>query len=109
MIYEINITEQADCDLRGIYEYIAFELLSPWNAARQLERLEECIIGLEEFPKKFPHYKKEPWYSRGLRIMPVDNYIVFYIPDDEARTVTVMRVMYNGRDVDKQLSQYTKM
>lgn len=46
MIYEINIMEQADCDLRGIYEYIAFELLSPWNAARQFERLEECIIGL---------------------------------------------------------------
>ena len=41
-----DMTEQADCDLRGIYEYIAFELLSPWNAAGQLERLEECIIGL---------------------------------------------------------------
>ena len=40
MIYEINITEQADTDLRGIYEYIAFELLSPENAAGQLERLE---------------------------------------------------------------------
>ena len=29
MIYEVIITEQADADLRGIYEYIAFELLSP--------------------------------------------------------------------------------
>lgn len=26
---ELIITEQADADLRGIYEYIAFELLSP--------------------------------------------------------------------------------
>lgn len=33
MIYELSITEQADADLRGIYEYIAFELLSPENAA----------------------------------------------------------------------------
>ncbi|MGN0319094.1 MAG: hypothetical protein ACI4E1_14290 [Lachnospira sp.] len=39
MIYEIIITAQADTDLRGIYEYIAFELLSPDNAAGQLERL----------------------------------------------------------------------
>ena len=40
---ELIITEQADADLRGIYEYITFELLSPENAARQLDRLEESI------------------------------------------------------------------
>lgn len=28
MIYEVITTNQADVDLRGIYEYIAFELLS---------------------------------------------------------------------------------
>lgn len=32
MIFDIQISEQADKDLRGIYEYIAFELLSPENA-----------------------------------------------------------------------------
>ena len=26
--YEVITTEQADCDLRGIYEYIAFEFSS---------------------------------------------------------------------------------
>lgn len=108
MTYEIIITEQADEDLRGIYEYIAFNLLSPDNAAGQLDRLEESIITLEEFPKKFRSYKKEPWYSRGLRVMPVDHYVVFYIPDEDAATVTIIRVMYDGRDIDKQLSQYTR-
>ena len=44
MIYEVTITEQANADLRKIYEYIAFELLSPENAAGQLDRLEENII-----------------------------------------------------------------
>ena len=105
MIYELIITEQADADLRGIYEYIAFELLAPENAARQLDRLEESIIRLEEFPLKFRMHDKEPWCSRGLRIMPVDNYLVFYIPDDDTKTVTVVRIMYNGRDVDTQLNQ----
>lgn len=41
MIYEIKITEQAGTDIRGIYEYIAFELLSPDNADGQLDRLEK--------------------------------------------------------------------
>ena len=108
MIYEIIMTEQADADLRGIYEYIAFELLAPENAAGQLDRLENHIIGLEEFPEKYRKYEKEPWHGRGLRIMPVDNYLVFYIPDKDAMVVTVIRVMYAGRDVDEQLKRYTE-
>ena len=107
MIYAVITTDQADADLRGIYEYIAFELLSPDNAARQLGRLEEHIVGLEEFPEKFRYYEKEPWHSRGLRVMPVDNYLVFYIPDNDAGIVTVIRVMYAGRDADCQLKEHT--
>lgn len=109
MIYEVIATDQADSDLRDIYEYIAFELLSPENARRQLDRLEENIIGLETFPEKFRAYEKEPWKSRGLRVMPVDHYLVFYIPDNDTRTVIVIRVMYEGRDVDNQLKNYTNM
>lgn len=109
MIYEVTTTEQAESDLRCIYEYIAFELLSPENAARQLDRLEEHIIGLETFPEKYRAYEKEPWKSRGLRVMPVDNYLVFYIPDMKTEIVTVIRVMYDGRDVDNQLMSHTKM
>jgi toxin ParE1/3/4 len=84
-------------------------LLSPDNAAGQLDRLEEHIIGLENFPEKFRAYGKEPWHSRGLRVMPVDNYLVFYIPDKEAGIVTVIRVMYAGRNVDDQLKNHTVM
>ena len=109
MIYEVTTTEQAESDLRGIYEYIAFELLSPENAAGQLDRLEEHILGLETFPEKYRAYEKEPWKSRGLRVMPVDNYLVFYIPDKETETVMVIRVMYDGRDVNNQLMSHTKM
>ena len=32
MKYDVTFTEQAENDLRGIFEYIAFELLSPENA-----------------------------------------------------------------------------
>jgi len=109
MIYEVTTTDQADTDLRGIYEYIAFELLSPDNAIGQLDRLEKNIMGLEEFPEKFRHYEKEPWHSRGLRIMPVDNYCVLYIPDTEKAVVTIIRVMYGRRDIEAQLQKYTKM
>jgi len=103
MTYEISMTPQAKNDLRGIYEYIAFALQSPQNAAGQLDRLEESIDSLKELPERFRIYDKEPWHSRNLRIMPVDNYLVFYIPNHEENIVTVIRVMYGERDVDRQL------
>lgn len=107
MIYEVITTAQAGSDLRGIYEYIAFELCSPENASGQLDRLEKHIMELENFPEKFRIYEKEPWHKRGLRVMPVDNYLVYYIFDKEAGIITVIRVMYAGRNVDKQLRDYT--
>lgn len=73
MIYEVEVSEQADSDLRGIFEYIAFELQSPKNAIEQLNRLEEQILSLDTMPECYRKYEKEPWKSRGLRVLPVDN------------------------------------
>ena len=97
MIYRVALTEQADSDLRGIYEYIAFSLQEP----------EENILKLADMPGKFKLYEKEPWRSRGLHQMPVDHFIVFYIPDEEEKTVTVIRVVYGGRNIDVQLRNTT--
>ena len=44
MIYDIVISDQAEIDLRGIFEYIAFELQTPENVSGQLDRLEACIL-----------------------------------------------------------------
>ena len=53
MIYEVELSEQADSDLRGIFEYIAFELQSPGNASGQLDRLEEQILSLDTVEKSW--------------------------------------------------------
>ncbi len=106
MNYEVRLTTEAENDLRGIFEYIAFELQLPQNAAGQLDRLEQSIMSLDQMPERFRVYEKEPWHSRDLRIMPVDNYLVFYIPNHEEQTVKIMRVIYGGRDIDKQLNRF---
>ena len=108
MIYEIEVSEQADRDLRGIFEYIAFELQAPENASGQLERLEEQILSLDTIPERYRKYEKEPWETRGLRVLPVDNYVILYIPDSDKKVVTILRVMYAGRDIDNQLNLHTK-
>ena len=38
----------------------------------------------------------------------IRKYLVLYIPDDDTQVVTIIRVMYGGRDVDTQLNRFTK-
>ena len=91
MNYKVELSEQADSDLRGIFEYIAFELQSPENASGQLDRLEEQILSLDIMPERYRKYENEPWKSRGLRVLPVDNYVIFYIPDSIRMTIAAFR------------------
>ena len=90
-------TAGAKKDLRNIFRYISEELLAPENAAGQTERIMTAI--------RNRLYDEDPWHSRGLRFFPVDNNLVFYKTDDETEIVYVVRIMYGGRDVHKQLSQ----
>ena len=98
MIYSVEISGQAEKDLKGIYEYISFVLLSPANAAKQLTQIITAISKLDYMPERYRKYEKEPWYSRGLRQMPVSNFIVFYTVKNETHIVTVTAVMYKKRD-----------
>lgn len=108
MIYAIRVTDQAEHDIRNIYEYIAYELQSPEDADGQLDRIEKCIISLDYMLERYRFYDREPWKSRGLHIVPVDNYCILYIVDNGDMTVSIIRVMYGGSDIDVQLEKYTK-
>lgn len=103
MTYEVLLTLQAKADLKEIFKYIAVDLQSVQNAKGQLERLEKAIYSLDRMPERFRAYDAPCWRERNLRVMPVDNYLVFYIPNHSDKTVTVLRVFYGGRDIAKQL------
>jgi toxin ParE1/3/4 len=107
MTYRIEFSKQADADLQGIFEYIALDLDSMQNAEEQLCRLEDRIMKLDHLPERFRKYSEEPWLSRGLRIMPVDNYCVFYIPDVLNGVTSIIRILYGGRDIDSVLRDHT--
>ena len=95
MNYKVQLTTEAEDDIRSIFEYIAFNLHSVQNAVGQIDRLEKSMSSLRQMPERFRSYEKEPWHSRNLHI--------FYVPDDKDQTVTVIRIMYSRRDIDSQL------
>ena len=104
MIFDVSYSAEARQDLRDIYEYIAYELLVPETAARQAERIMKAARSLEQIPMRYRLYEGEPWHSQGLRVLPVDNYLVFYLPDENSATVNIIRIMYGGRDIENQLN-----
>ena len=103
MIFSVVYSSEARQDLRDIYEYIAYELLEPDTAAGQTNRIMKAARSLEQMPMRHRLYEEEPWHSQGLRFLPVDNYLIFYLPDETNNIVNIIRIMYGGRDVKKQL------
>ena len=85
--------------MQRIYDYIAYEKQSIINAESQLSRIKDEITKLDTLPNGFRRYPYEPWYSRGLRYFPVDNYLVFYIVDEESKTVNVLKVVGGQMDL----------
>lgn len=103
MSYTVKYSQQAREDIQAIYEYIAFNLLSPDTAAEQVKRIYKIVRSLDEMPMRFRPYEDEPWCSKGLRVAPIDNYLILYIPKEETKTVYIVRIIYGRRDLPKQL------
>lgn len=108
MNYSIVLTETAQADLSAIYRYIAVDLQSVQNANGQLSRIEKAVASLSQMPERYRVYDRENWRKINMRVMSVDNYLVFYVPTHDDFTVTVMRILYGGRDVDRQLEMTEK-
>ncbi len=105
MSMKIVYTHTARSDLRDIYEYIAYTLMVPETARALADRIMAEVRSLENFPERNPLYKDEPWYSQGVRFLPVKNYLVFYTVKSEEETVSVARIIYGGRDIIHQLKE----
>ena len=102
MTYAVRLTGQARLDLKMICDYISNTLMAPAIAKKQYLRIETSIYSLDQMPERFRRYEKEPWQSRNLRIMPIDNYLVFYTVDKNNQIVTAIRIMYSARNIEKE-------
>ena len=105
MKYEVMYTARAKKDLQDIFRYISEELFALDSAVGQTKRIINEIQKLDTLPNRNRLYEKEPWHSRGLRFFPVNKYLIFYKTDIETEMVYVIRIIYSGCDVHKQLSQ----
>lgn len=98
--WKVIITPEFEIDLKNIYTYVAEKLQVP-NVAKNLTRkILNQIEQLDEMPYRCSLYEKEPWHSRGLRKLIIDNYIVFYLPNEKTNEVIILRVFYSGSNIE---------
>lgn len=97
--YSVVYSPKAKDDLKEIYSYIAFTLMVPSTAEDQVNRIRKTIRSLDSMPLRNPAVDWEPWKSMGMRKVAVDNFVVFYTVDESVSAVTIIRIVYGGRDI----------
>ena len=57
-------------------------------------------------PNRHKLVEWEPWHSMKIHQLPTDNFIIYYLIDDEELNVTVVRIFYGGRDIERIINFY---
>ena len=98
MRYEVKLTPQAIGQIEETVQYISKILLTPETAQKWVDTLQREIRKLDSMPLRYPLTEEEPWRTKGIRKMPVKNFLVYYLVDEEKKTVWVTAVIYGRRD-----------
>ena len=99
--FQYRLTKQAEADLDEIVSYIAAELANPQAAADFVARLQKIINETRSFPESGTQVNNEFLPDIGLRKKNVDNYIIYYLPIFEEKTIYIVRIIYGKRNTDE--------
>ena len=96
MTYQIHITKTAERDLAGAADYIEFALKNPSAADNLLDKVEEKISELSDFPEVHAVIDDPVLSAWGIRFTVIDNYLAFFTIIGD--TVYIIRFLYGKRD-----------
>jgi len=97
--YEVKLYPRAYQDIDAIYRYIAWEKLSPENAKGQIDRIWDELKSLETFPYAHQDRQEGRYAGRGYKQLPIDNYVAIFKINEQKKTVYVVTVQYQGRNL----------
>ncbi len=97
--YKVKINPKAIRELDSFYEYIANIKLDPENAEEQISRIKKAILNLETFPQSHQERNEGRYAGKGYRQLLIDNYITIFRIDEADKTVYVVTIQYQGRNL----------
>ena len=98
MAYRVFRSDIAEQDLISILNCIADDAKDVNIAIKYLDKLENSIMNLEQFPYigVIPRYKS--LRIQGLRILIVESHLVFYRVNESKKEVSIIRVLHGKQD-----------
>ena len=97
--YKVMLYPRALRDIDGIYAYIALEKLAPENAKSQTDRIWAAIETLGSFPSAHQDRQVGRYAGKGYKQLLIDNYAAIFRIDEQHKTVYVITVQYQGRNM----------
>ena len=97
--YKVMINPRAIGELDNIYEYIANEKLAPENAKGQVDRIKKAVLNLDTFPQSHQERNEGRYAGKSYRQLVIDNYIAIFRIDEPHKTVYVVTIQYQGRNL----------
>ena len=98
MQYKINLSRSAQADINAIADYIADNLQERQTALQLIRGIRTAIASLQKMPERYPVVRDAFLASMGIRMFPVNRYLVFYTVDHANTTVNVLNVKYGRRE-----------
>ena len=102
-MYDVTYLPLARQDMADIVRYVSRNLDNPQAAGRLAKQFVDAIDRLAEFPYSAMAYHPIRPLHHEYRKLTVKNYCVFYWVDEEKKQVTVARVIYGKRSVNRVL------
>lgn len=97
--YKVKISPRAIRELDSIYAYIANDKLAPENARGQVERINRAILTLEKLPQSHQERSEGRYAEKGYKQLLIDHYISIFRIDEVGKTVYVITIQYQGRNL----------
>ena len=97
-MYKIMRTDKAEDQLRDIIYYIADDSNSIDTALKYLDKIEEAINRLKEFPNSGSIPRYSILKKQGYRVVIVEKHLIFYKVSEENKTVIVYAIVDGRRE-----------
>ena len=96
-MYKVVYLPIARRQLEEAVMYIAEELCAPDAADDLINAVDEAVRALSEMPYRHALYPLLFAMKREIRFMPVKNYNLFYVVNEDQKTVEIWRFIHQLR------------
>ena len=97
--YKIKLNARAFKDIDGIFAYIALEKQSPEYAQGQTDRIWKALKTLDTYPQSHQERNEGRYAGKGYHQLLIDNYIAIFKINETKKTVNVITVQFQGRNL----------